>query len=1055
MQSSNPEYYVTGGTLSATADCYVTRQADTDLAEALLRGEICYVLSSRQMGKSSLMVRTAARIREHGGHAVLFDLTAIGSNVTPEQWYLGMLCQFGDIAGLLDEVVEFWNKMRDVGPLQRFVSSLRNIAARWPSGQIVVFIDEVDVVTQLPFSTDDFFAAIRECHNRKATDDILGRLTFCLLGVAVPSDLIQDPASTPFNIGRRVVLTDFTPAEARKLESGLNRKDAICSQLLMDRVIYWTNGHPYMTQRLCASIRQDSEAVRPRDVDRLCKALFMQPEARDSDPNLAFSQRCLIGYSAEHDSIIPIYYRILLGESIALDEADPVHNKLLLSGVIRQDRDYMRVRNRIFATVFDKQWVKAQLPRSEIQIQRFVYVRGIRRGALLTAYIVLLIAIAAGSVFKSRVESQRIALRDAENAYRMAYDYRFVAIVARMNHSGMPVATQTLQRTMPIGHKADLRRFEWYYLNKLCQQGEANARRRTEAINAMGWRRDGAMLAYSDGKTVELWSATAWKNVGSVLQTYGNEAGVNSTVLSPDGTLMAAGRSTGDITMIRVDDNAHVSKNRDVHGHTGAVNSIQFSHSGRKLLSASADGTARIWDVSNGSQLAHFPRTGRLPKRGVWKAAFSPDESLIATAGDDGVARLFRTADGVEIAEFKGHTSYIHSLDFSPNGKLLVTGGGDRSVIVWEIASGRQFQRMFGHTSYVYDVAFSPDGKSVASCGWDRSVRIWDVATGNQARDIPIGSNAWALAFSPDNRWLAVGTSEGLLRVYDAVSDSIDRELPGKPGTDLSLVISKDNSLAISCFPGGAVHVWDVASGALRAWCAVDGGYVASAVSTDGQVIARCSKSNCVMLDPRTGRELRRYPGDFDCFTASLSEDGSILCTVGSVVTLWDTKTGRLLHRFPSPRNAYRLTLSPDATRLVVASEQLETWLYDVSHGHRLIPLEGLTGKLQNITFGQDGVTLVGSGETVKLWDSRTGKLKLSLPDLDVGYMAAAVTRDNTRLFYCTKFGQMRIWDLTTNQALMDLPDVNPGGVNMTVSADGRLAAYQLASGRTHILDTR
>ena len=92
------------------------------------------------------------------------------------------------------------------------------------SGQVVVFVDEIDIVHSLPFDTDEFFAAIRECYNRYVPDDPrLERLTFCLLGVASPSDLIRDTLLTPFNIGRRIELSDFMPGEASSLTTGFTR----------------------------------------------------------------------------------------------------------------------------------------------------------------------------------------------------------------------------------------------------------------------------------------------------------------------------------------------------------------------------------------------------------------------------------------------------------------------------------------------------------------------------------------------------------------------------------------------------------------------------------------------------------------------------------------------------------------------------------------------------------------------------------------------------------------------------------------------------------------
>src|SRR5207302_3956006 len=117
-----------------------------------------------------------------------------------------------------------------LGPLQRWMAALREVVLNAfpaaPTAQrselpgthsIVLFIDEIDAVRSLPFSTDEFFAAIRECYNRRTEDPELRRVTFCLLSVATPSDLIRDTRTTPLNIGRRIDLADVTPADAAPL----------------------------------------------------------------------------------------------------------------------------------------------------------------------------------------------------------------------------------------------------------------------------------------------------------------------------------------------------------------------------------------------------------------------------------------------------------------------------------------------------------------------------------------------------------------------------------------------------------------------------------------------------------------------------------------------------------------------------------------------------------------------------------------------------------------------------------------------------------------------
>jgi hypothetical protein len=182
-------FYVTGSTLSRDAPCYVARRADTDLHSALERSEFCYVLTARQMGRSSLMARTASRLRDEGVGVVVLDLTAIGQNLTAEQWYDGLLTQMASQLSLEAELEESWDTRANLGPLQRWTHAVRQVTLAGDPRRVVVFINEIDAVRSLPFSTDEFFAAIREFYSRRTKDEELRRLTFCLLGIAAPCDL--------------------------------------------------------------------------------------------------------------------------------------------------------------------------------------------------------------------------------------------------------------------------------------------------------------------------------------------------------------------------------------------------------------------------------------------------------------------------------------------------------------------------------------------------------------------------------------------------------------------------------------------------------------------------------------------------------------------------------------------------------------------------------------------------------------------------------------------------------------------------------------------------
>ena len=247
--------YTTGGTVQASGGIYIPRKADDELLELCRSGTFAYVLTPRQMGKSSLMVRTADRLANDEIASVIIDLSLFGVHkVTAVEWYMGLVMTIAD--SLLDhiDVVKWWQDQSHLGITQRFSLFLQKLLLAEIKGHVVIFIDEIDTTLDLTFR-DDFFALIRYMHNARSTIPEFRRLSFVLIGVATPSDLISDSKRTPFNIGRRVDLTDFTFEEASPLTMGLGFSDEK-SKFILKSILEWTGGHPYLTQKMCAVFAQ-------------------------------------------------------------------------------------------------------------------------------------------------------------------------------------------------------------------------------------------------------------------------------------------------------------------------------------------------------------------------------------------------------------------------------------------------------------------------------------------------------------------------------------------------------------------------------------------------------------------------------------------------------------------------------------------------------------------------------------------------------------------------------------------------------------------------------
>jgi WD40 repeat protein len=811
-------FYITGGTLRHDAPSYVERGADRGLFDGLLRGEFCYVLTSRQMGKSSLMVRTASKLRDQGIVVVVLDLTAVGQNVTPEQWYHGLLMRVGRQLWAEDELERFWDAHPKLSPVQRFFSALRDgILGRKhgasrilkPDGRVVIFVDEIDVVRSLPFRTDEFFAAIRECYNRRTEDREFERVTFCLLGVATPSDLITDTRITPFNIGRRIELHDFTPAEAAALAAWLDPRLALPqSRVLLERVLHWTNGHPYLTQRLCQAVAEHSttanEATRGSTsrVDTICAQLFFTADARENDDNLIFvRERLLRSDEVDRGGLLALYGQMVARKTVQADRTNPLISILYLSGVARPNAGRLVPRNRIYERVFDRHWIDANLPEADVRRQREAFRRGVIRttaiAALVVAAMTVMVFIAINQARKART-----ALAGANFSQAKA---RRVSDVSGRRHESLP-ALRDARRDYP-----DLPALRDEVIACL---GLVDLKERTNGnFSAAGiWALNiepGVSASAEPSGAIMVHSTKD----GSVIKRHsGFRAPVERLWLSRTKPYLIAELKKPPRNRLMVwnwlDDLPLFALEHGVNGRA-----FDISHEENLLAVGDPQGSIFVYELPAGRLLSHFqPVLSSQSPRMAASIRFNPSANLLAvSSADDQFIEIWDIQARKRLRQLY-HSGPVNDIAWHPQGQWLASACTDDAVHIWDINDSEKLplKKLTGHENDVTSVAFNDRGNLLASLGKDDTLRLWILAS--EAHIVHrLGDGATGeLRFRSDGRLLAVNGTRAS-RVWDVLGGEYSvLQRPGVTFHDFSGIDFSPDGQLLAAWNSDTVTVWDL-----------------------------------------------------------------------------------------------------------------------------------------------------------------------------------------------------------------------------------------------------